>query len=107
MRRVGLALGLTLAVALTLIPGRAWASHGHAFVAIRSGHVSVFIHHGHPFVHRHFFFRHHFLHRPHAVHHGVIHPHLRRSVVVKDRVIVVPGHGIFPRHGVLFRNPCD
>lgn len=109
MKRIGLALGLALAVALTLIPGRAWASHGHALVAIRSGHVSVFIPHGHPFVHRHFFFRHHphFLHHPHAVHHGVIHLHPRRSVVVKDRVIVVPGHGIFPHHGLLLRTPRD
>ncbi|MGH2767434.1 MAG: hypothetical protein ACRDIF_00535 [Actinomycetota bacterium] len=92
MKRVGLALGLTLAVALTLVPARAWASHGHAFVAIRSGHVSVFIHHGHPFVHRHFLFRHHphVLHRHHAVHHGVIHPHFRSTIIVVDPVIVVP-----------------
>lgn len=84
MKRIG--IGLALAAALTVLPGPAWTGHAvhHGFHAsVPSGHVGIFISHGHPFVHHPFKAHPHFLHHPHFVQHrhllrhGFHHPHFR------------------------------
>lgn len=62
MKRIALALVLSLAIALTVLPGAAWAHHRHH--GVFAG-CCVFIGQGHPLVHENFFF----------VNHGFVHPH--------------------------------
>lgn len=126
MRRVGLVLVLSLAVGLTLLAGAASASQRHPgfHSGFHGGHVTIFIGHGHPFVHHPFLIHHPF------VHPGLFHPHLRSPVFVPNPVIVVqpapqpvwvpgfwqwdgfqwiwvPGHWAFPAPALVPRNPCD
>lgn len=89
MRRIGLALALSLVVGVALLPRPAWAHHRHLRVHVG---CCVFIAPVHPFVHHKFFVHHGFI-RPHPfVHDGFVHPHVGSTVVVVNPPPVwVPG----------------
>ncbi len=74
--RIACVLALVLGLALTLLPGAAWAWGQAGF------HSGVFIGRGHPFVHPFFF-------HPHFVDHRFIQPPFRTDVVVINPVTVV------------------
>ena len=77
MKQIAIILVVILAATLILLPSATWAWGNRSFVAVRSGHVSVFISSGQPFVHQHFF-------SPHFVHH-----HFGSPVIITTPVIVV------------------
>lgn len=115
MKRFALSILIAGAVGLLLLPGAGWARHHHGF---HSGHVTVFIGHGHPFVH------HPFVVHPHFIHPGFIHPHFGPTFIVVNPApnwvwvpgfggwngsnwVWVPGHWTVHGHGLFLRNPCD
>lgn len=80
-RLMGLAVILTLMVGFTLLPGSAWAWGDGSFVAVRSGHTSVFVRNG--FVQQHRFFPHRF------VSPVFVSPVFASPVIVERAVVVV------------------